>query len=123
MTMCDMAARPVKRRPFPAALGINSVTITKPKYADKALRRLDAAVDFFNAARTTYGALQNRLEHSVANNENTGENLLASESVLRDAEMGFELVAYHKNNILVKSAQAVLAQANWKSNGVLSLLQ
>ncbi|MCI8890477.1 MAG: hypothetical protein HFH34_03850 [Eubacterium sp.] len=105
------------------ALRINSLTITRPKYANKALVRLDEAINLLSAKRSTYGALQNRLEHVVANNANAAENAQASESRIRDADMALEMIHYTKHRILTQASEAVLAQAKQIPNVVLSLLQ
>lgn len=72
--------------------------------------------------RSKLGALQNRLEHTIANADNTAENLQAAESRIRDVDMAKEMVQYSKNNILQQAAQSMLAQANQSTQGVLSLL-
>lgn len=105
------------------ALRINSLTITKPKYANKALGRLDEAINLLSAKRSSYGALQNRLEHIVANNGNAAENAQASESRIRDADMALEMIQYTKHRILTQASEAVLAQAKQIPNIVLNLLQ
>lgn len=105
------------------ALRMNSLTITKPKYANKALVRLDEAINLLSAKRSTYGAMQNRLEHIVANNGNAAENAQASESRIRDADMALEMIRYTKHRILTQASEAVLAQAKQIPNIVLSLLQ
>lgn len=104
-------------------LGINSVAITRPKYANKALVRLEEALDKVSDIRSTFGALQNRLEHSVNNNDNTSENTQSAESRLRDTDMAQMMVEYSKNNILQQAAQAMMTQINASSSDVLKLLQ
>lgn len=104
------------------ALGINSITITRPKYANKALNRLSRALDLISANRSTYGALHNRIEHLTANNRNTSENVQASESRMRDADMASEMVDHAKYQILTQASESVLAQANQLPNMILSLL-
>lgn len=69
------------------------------------------------------GAYQNRMEHAVLSNDNTSENLQASESRIRDVDMADEMAEYAKYNILQQAGQSVLAQANQATQGVLSLLQ
>ncbi len=103
-------------------LGINSVAITKPKYANKALDRIEEALDRVSDIRSTFGALQNRLEHSIANNDNTSENTQSAESRLRDTDMAELMVEYSKNNILQQAAQAMMTQINANSSNVLELL-
>jgi len=73
--------------------------------------------------RSKLGALQNRLEHAIANADNTSENLQAAESRVRDVDMAKEMVKYSKENILQQAAQSMLAQANQQTQGVLSLLR
>jgi len=76
-----------------------------------------------SAFRSDLGAVQNRLEHTIANADNTAENLQASESRVRDVNMAKEMVKYSKDNILQQAAQSMLAQANQSTQGVLSLLR
>ena len=104
------------------SLGINSVAITQRKYADKALTRLDEALNKLNTTRSDYGAKQNRLEYTIKGNENTSENLQASESRDRDTEMASEMVQYAKDQILMQTGTAMLTQANQHTQSVLSLL-
>ena len=70
-----------------------------------------------------FGAMQNRLDHTINNSSVQEENITAAESLIRDVDMAKEMMAYTKNNILVQSAQAMLAQANQVPQGVLQLLQ
>lgn len=81
------------------------------------------ALEFVSAQRSELGALQNRLEHTIANADNTSENLQSAESRIRDVNMAEEMVGYSKDNILQQAAQSMLAQANQSTQGVLSLLQ
>lgn len=104
-------------------LGINSIAITKPKYADKALVRLDKALERVSEVRSTFGSEQNRLEHAILNNQNTSENTQAAESRLRDTDMADEMVEQSKHNILVQSGNAVMAQAKVSGESVIKLLQ
>jgi flagellin len=73
--------------------------------------------------RSSFGAIQNRLEHTVDNLDNIVENVTAAESRIRDTDMADEMVKYSKNNILTQAGQSMLAQANQSTQGVLSLLQ
>ena len=73
--------------------------------------------------RSALGAVQNRLEHTIANLDNISENTQAAESRIRDTDMAEEMVEYSKNNILAQAGQSMLAQANQSTQGVLSLLQ
>ena len=81
------------------------------------------AIEGISAIRSYYGAVQNRLEHTIANLDNIAENTQASESAIRDTDMAEEMVAYSVANILAQTGQAMLAQANNMTNGVLQLLQ
>ena len=76
-----------------------------------------------SAERSRLGAIQNRLEHTIRNLDNSAENLTASESRIRDVDMAKEMMAFTKNNILQQAAQAMLAQANQQPQGVLQLLR
>lgn len=104
-------------------MGINSVNVTTRKYANKALTRLDEAIDYLNSARASYGAKQNRLEYTVKGNENTAENLQASESRDRDTDMAEEMVQYSKAQILQQAGTAMLTQATQHGEAILRLLQ
>ena len=112
----DMSAR---------ALGVdgNKIDISTQKGAQKATTTIDEAVKRVSAQRSQLGAVQNRLEHTIANLDNTAENLQSAESSIRDVDMAEEMVTYSKNNILQQAAQSMLAQANQSTQGVLSLLQ
>ena len=105
------------------AMGINSVAKSKWKNANKALGRLDGALDYLISKRSIYGADQNRLEYRIKGNENSAENLQASESRDRDADMAEEMVIYSKDKILQQSQTAMLAQSSRQSEAVLSLLR
>lgn len=104
-------------------LGINSIAITRPKYANKALTRLDEAISRVSEIRSAYGSTQNRLEHSVTNNMNTSENTQAAESRLRDTDMAAEMVKNAKYNILQQVTESMMAQGKVSAEGVLRLLQ
>ncbi len=91
--------------------------------ASFAISVIDAAIKSVSTQRSTLGALQNRLEHTIANADNTSENLQAAESRIRDVDMADEMVKYSKDSILQQAAQSMLAQANQATQGVLALLQ
>lgn len=91
--------------------------------ATSALTTLDSAIEKVSTQRSQLGAVQNRLEHTIANADNASENLQAAESRIRDVDMAKEMVKYSKSNILQQAAQSMLAQANQSTQGVLSLLQ
>ncbi|GAA0085626.1 flagellin [Clostridium sp. CTA-7] len=84
---------------------------------------LDTAIENVSTHRSSLGALQNRLEHTISNLNNTSENLTAAESRVRDVDMAKEMMSFSKNNILQQAAQAMLAQANQQPQGVLQLLR
>ncbi|MCR5590012.1 MAG: flagellin [Lachnospiraceae bacterium] len=104
-------------------LGINSVTVTKPKYARKALDRIQGALDKVSEVRSYFGAKQNAIEHVINRNNNTSENTQAAESRIRDADMAKEMVEHSKHQILMQSGLAMLSQANSSTQSVLQLLQ
>jgi len=90
--------------------------------ATKAITKIQDALEKVTAQRSKLGATQNRLEHTIANADNTSENLTAAESRIRDVDMAAEMVKYSKDNILQQAAQSMLAQANQSTQGVLSIL-
>ncbi len=83
---------------------------------------IDGAINTVSAERSKLGAIQNRLEHTIANLGVTTENLAASESRIRDVDMAEEMTEFTKSQILMQSATAMLAQANMKPQAVLQLL-
>ncbi len=91
--------------------------------AGKSMSLIQKAIDSVSTQRSTLGALQNRLEHTINNLDTTSENTSAAESRIRDTDMADEMVQYSKNNILSQAGQSMLAQANQQTQGVLSLLQ
>lgn len=107
------------------ALSVKDVANGVSNYASasKNISVIDNAIKKVSDQRSTLGALQNRLEHTIANADNTAENLQAAESRIRDVDMAKEMVKYSKDSILQQAAQSMLAQANQSTQGVLSLLQ
>jgi flagellin len=93
------------------------------KSATHAISIVQSALNRVSTERSALGALQNRLEHTIANADNASENLMAAESGIRDVDMAKEMVKYSKDSILQQAAQSMLAQANQSTQGVLSLLQ
>ena len=91
--------------------------------ANATLQAVQGAINRVSTQRSALGALQNRLEHTVANLDNVSENTQSAESRIRDTDMADEMVEYSKNNILAQAGQSMLAQANQSTQGVLSLLQ
>lgn len=104
-------------------LGIEEVDVTSQQGANEAIFILDNAINVLSDVRAKLGATQNRMEHTVNNLQVTHENLTASESRIRDADMALEMTEFTRNNILNQSATAMLAQANQLPQGVLQLLQ
>lgn len=90
--------------------------------ANSTLSAVQSAIDRVSSQRSALGALQNRLEHTVANLDNVAENTQSAESRIRDTDMASEMVEYSKNNILAQAGQSMLAQSNQSTQGVLSLL-
>ena len=105
------------------AVTINEIDLTKADSARHAISVAQAAIDMVSSMRSDFGAMQNRLDHTINNLSVQEENITAAESRIRDVDMAKEMMAYTKNNILVQSAQAMLAQANQVPQGVLQLLQ
>ena len=105
------------------ALGIGSLSVGSEESASDAIQQIKSAIDMVSNVRAGLGATQNRLDHTLNNLETTTTNLTESESRIRDTDMAEEMMDYTKNNILVQSAQAMLAQANQVPQGVLQLLQ
>ena len=107
-----------------SALGVSgsSVNVSTQTGAQNAIEKIDSAIASVSKQRSLLGAVQNRLEHTISNLDNTAENLQAAESGIRDVDMASEMVQFSKNNILQQAAQSMLAQANQANQGVLSLL-
>ncbi|MFR6627923.1 MAG: flagellin, partial [Flavonifractor plautii] len=106
-----------------AALGLTDMKIGDQDSAAKALDRIKSAINYVSDVRGTLGATQNRLDHTINNLSVMQENIQDAESTIRDTDVADEMMAYTKNNILIQSAQAMLAQANQVPQGVLQLLQ
>lgn len=99
------------------------VQVSSFEEAGASIENIDQAIENVSAYRSTWGALQNRLEHAMSVDDNTAENTQYAESRIRDTDMAEEMVEYAKNNILEQVGQSMLAQANQSNQGVLSLLQ
>ncbi len=108
-----------------AYLGIKGLNIADDTgaAATYAVDAISDALAKVSEQRSALGAVQNRLEHTIANLDNVVENTTASESRIRDTDMAEEMVEYSKNNILAQAGQSMLAQANQATQGVLALLQ
>ena len=104
-------------------LGIDDVDISNQTKAASSIQKIKDAINSVSSTRGDLGALQNRLEHTSNNLSVMTENIQDAESTIRDTDVADEMMAYTKNNILIQSAQAMLAQANQVPQGVLQLLQ
>ena len=100
----------------------SGVTDANAAYAG-AMTKIQTDIKAVSGLRSDLGAIQNRLEHTIANLDTTAENTQAAESLIRDTDMAAEMVDFSKNNILAQAGQSMLAQANQSNQGVLSLLQ
>ena len=105
------------------ALDIADLTIADQDGAAAAIQKIKDAINTVSSTRGDLGAVQNRLEHTQNNLSVMTENIQDAESTIRDTDVADEMMAYTKNNILIQSAQAMLAQANQVPQGVLQLLQ
>ena len=108
-----------------ASLGIKGINV-KDDSGNAATYAIDAisdAISKVSSQRSSLGAVQNRLEHTINNLDNVVENTTTAESRIRETDMASEMVNYSKNNILAQAGQSMLAQANQSNQGVLSLLQ
>ena len=105
------------------ALGLTDMKIGDQTSAAAALDKIKSAINYVSDVRGTLGATQNRLDHTINNLSVMQENIQDAESTIRDTDVADEMMAYTKNNILIQSAQAMLAQANQVPQGVLQLLQ
>ena len=108
-----------------AYLGVKGLDVSDDSgnTATYAIDSIGDAISKVSAQRSSLGAIQNRLEHTIANLDNISENTTAAESRIRDTDMASEMVEYSKNNILKQAGTSMLAQANQSSQGVLALLQ
>lgn len=110
-------------------LGVSATVIAKVissstgKEITKLITTVNTAITKVSTQRSALGALQNRLDHTIANADNMAENLQSSESKIRDVDMADEMVSYSASSILQQAGQSMLAQANQATQGVLSLLQ
>ena len=115
ITIKDMKASGVMK--------VADVKVSSYDLAKAAMTTIQDAINTVSTQRSDLGAIQNRLEHTIANLDNIEENTQAAESRLRDTDMAAEMVEYSKNQILAQAGQSMLAQANQSTQGVLSLLQ
>ena len=91
--------------------------------ATAAITTVNNAITKVSEQRSKLGAIQNRLDHTIANADNTSENLQSAESRIRDVDMAEEMVKYSKDSILQQAGQSMLAQANQATQGILSLIR
>ena len=105
------------------SLQVNALQVDTHDNAQDAMDKVQAAIQTVSTQRSALGALQNRLEHTIANLDNVSENTSAAESRIRDTDMAEEMVEFSKGNILAQAGPSMLAQANQSTQGVLSLLQ
>ena len=103
-------------------LGTDQLSLATQEDANGAIDKIDNAINKVSMVRSTFGAMQNRLEHKIANLDVNNENLTAAESRIRDTDMAEEMTNFTKNQILAQASQAMLAQANQLPQGVLQLL-
>lgn len=103
-------------------LGLKRLSLADQESANKAIDRIDHAINKVSLIRASFGSIGNRLEHKIDNLSNVNENLTEAESSIRDTDMASEMMTYTKFQILQSAAQTMLAQANQMPQGVLSLL-
>ena len=106
-------------------LGLNGLKVSGDTHesATAAIDTVADALQRVSAQRSSLGAIQNRLEHTIANLDNIVENTTSAEAAIRDTDMATQMVEYSNNQILAQAGQAMLAQANQATSGVMSLLQ
>ncbi|RDI91153.1 flagellin [Thermosipho africanus Ob7] len=106
-------------------LGLNTslIDVTSQDGAERVISLIDAAIDKVSGIRSKLGAMQNRLEHTIANLGVSSENLTSSESRIRDADMAKQMMFFTKQQILIQSGMAMLAQANTLPQNILQLLR
>lgn len=108
-----------------SSLGVKAADLVVSSFdkAGSTMKLIQDAIQKVSKQRSKLGALQNRLEHTINNLDTTSENTQSAESLIRDTDMASQMVDYSKNQILAQAGQAMLAQANQSTQGVLSLLQ
>ncbi|WP_425438885.1 flagellin [Pelagirhabdus alkalitolerans] len=104
-------------------LNIEGLDLTTQEGASDAIERFDSAISIVSRERSTLGAIQNRLEHTISNLDNQGLNLTAAESRIRDVDMAKEMMNFTRLTILAQASQAMLAQSMQQNQSVLRLLQ
>lgn len=106
-----------------ASIGLTSVNVSTSANAQSALSNIDSAISAVATARADYGSYQNRFEATIASLQVTSQNFSAAESRIRDADVAYETSVFTKNQILVQSGIAILAQANALPQQALTLLR
>ena len=102
---------------------VSRANVNDYQQANGTIEMIQNAINNVSSQRSALGAIQNRLEHTIANLDNVAENTTSAESRIRDTDIASEMVEYSKNNILAQAGQSMLAQANQSNQGALSLLQ
>ena len=102
---------------------INGASVSTAHVASGTIETVNKAIEKVSTQRANLGAVQNRLEYTISNLDNTAENLTSAESTLRDVDMAKEMMEFSKNNILNQAAQAMISQANQQPQNVLQLLR
>jgi flagellin len=105
------------------ALALSSVNVSTQQGGSTAITVIDNALNKVASERANLGALQNRLDYTIRNLGTAAENLAASESRVRDADMALEMTVFTRNQILIQAGTSMLAQANQKTQAVLQLLR
>ncbi len=110
-------------KPLSSYTETGRVSVENYEMANNSITAIQNAINTVSSQRSALGAIQNRLEHTIANLDNVAENTQAAESRIRDTDIASEMVEYSKNQILAQAGQSMLAQGNQSTQGVLSLLQ
>lgn len=105
------------------ALGVDKINIYTNKYASKAIEKVDAAIEKVSSIRSSLGAYQNRLDHTVTNLETASENLTSAVSRIQDTDMAEEITKYTEQNVLSQTALQMLIKSNARPEGLLQLFQ
>ena len=122
LTIKNMAASQLGLNSSSNVASVSAIKIDKDFKFNDTLKVVDKAIEEVSKQRSALGAMQNRLEHTIANLDNAAENLSAAESRIRDVDMAAEMMEFTKNNILQQASTAMLAQANMAPQLVLQLL-
>ena len=109
-------------KPTSNSKGVSKLTVSTQSLAQSSITFIKIALQNVSTQRSALGAIQNRLEHTIANLNNVVENTTSAESLIRDTDMASEMVRFSNNNILAQAGQSMLAQANQSNQGILSLL-